>query len=248
MKDAAIITPTDRGLRIFVNVSDSKGRQNFSICHEVCHTLFPHFLANPVVKDAYTGSFPIKNEEEWLCDFGASRLLLPPPLLKVKALEYGPSIRAVFNLADDFGASIEATAIAWSALNLWPIAVVIFEEGLKPSEMWKQQQLALPTMEEEMWVEPELRVSTTCVPRSLGVFIPKHKSVGRDGAIYKALESQNESSGKDVLNLRNGLVEVDTQSVYAPYRKDGVLQHRVVSLVTLFKLPSSSPTTVRVEG
>ena len=244
MKDAAIITPTERGLRIFVNAHDTPGRQNFSICHEICHTLFPHFLANPVVKDAHTGTFSIKNEEEWLCDFGASRLLLPPPLLKKKALNYEPSIHAVLQLADDFGASIEATAIAWSALDLWPVAVVIFEERLKPKEMWKQQQLALPTMEEEMRVEAELRVSTACVPRSLGIFIPKHMSIGRNGAIYQAFENQNGSSGKDVLHLRRGLVEIDTQSVYAPYRKDGVLQHRVVSLVTPFNLPSGAPTTV----
>ena len=231
MKEAAIITPTPQGLRVFINSSDVPGRQNFSIAHEICHTLFPQFLARPTVKDTQTGTFPSKSEEEWLCDFGASRLLLPPPVLQERALRYGPNIGAVLQLAEDFEASIEATAIAWAALDLWPAAVVFLEERIKPSQTWRQHQMALPTMEEEMRLEPELRVELACLPPSFSVFIPKHKSVGRDGPIYAALATEGGVTGRDVLALRQGELEVDAEAVYAPYRKDGNLQQRVVCLI-----------------
>lgn len=233
MSEAANIAPTPNGLWVCVNDDDSSGRQNFSICHEICHTLFPRFRDNPTVKDAETGVFSNGTEEEWLCDIGASRLLLPPKLLTERASGYGPSIESVIRLSEEFGASLEATAIAWIGLGLSPVAVVFFEERLKPLEVRMQTQLALPTMEEEMRAEPKLRVNLACIPSSMSLFIPRHKSVRRDGPIYASLAARGRNNGEDVLDLRTGPAAMETDSLYAPFRLGGVLHHRVISLVRL---------------
>ena len=234
MITAAMLVPTPQGLRILVNVADPQGRHNFSIAHEICHTLFPNYSTNPVTKvDKFVGRFSLREEEEYLCDIGASHLLLPPPLLVPKMLSYEPCLDAILHLAKDFQSSLEATAIAWAQACPWRCAVVFFEEDLKPTEAKRKDQLVLPGLEDDFKLEPQLRIALACVSSDFPFFLPKHKSVRKDGPIYHALATQSRTSGYDMLNLGGDEKKIHVESLYAPYRKEGVVQNRVVSLVSL---------------
>jgi hypothetical protein len=231
---AAMLVPISEGLRILVNIADPQGRRNFSIAHEICHTLFPNYASNPVARiDKVIGQFSMHQEEEYLCDIGASHLLLPPSLLLPKIVSYGPCLDAILQLAEEFQTSLEAAAIAWAEASPWPYAVIFLEENLKPSEMKRKNQLILPGMEDDFRLEPALRIALACASSNFPFFLPKHKSVARDGPIYQALATQSRTSGKEVLNLGGDEKGILSESLYAPYWKRGVLQHRVVSLVSL---------------
>ena len=234
IKGAAMLVPTPQGLRISVNMAEPVGRRNFSAAHEVCHTLFPNYAKHPVAKvDTFVGRFSIPQEEEYLCDIGASYLLLPPTLVLPRVQSSGPCLDAIIQLADDFQSSLEGAAIAWAQAAPWQCAVVFFEENLKPSETKRKDQLVLPGMEDDFKLEPELRIALACVSSDFPFFLPKHKSVKRDGPIYQALATQSRTNGYDILNLGGDEKKIHVESLYVPYRKEGVLQNRVVSLVSL---------------
>lgn len=230
---AAMLVPILQGLRISVSIDDPLGRRNFSIAHEICHTLFPNYAKHPVRKvDTFTGGFPIPQEEEYLCDIGASHLLLPPALVLPIIQSCHLCLDSVSQLATDFQSSLEAAAIACTQASPTPCAVVFFEETLKPIQIRRKDQLILPGMQSDFRLEPELRVSLTCASPSFPGYLPKYKSVDRDGAIYAALASESRTAGKDVIELRNKRIEVDAESWYVPYRRQGTVQKRVVSFLT----------------
>ena len=234
IKDAAMLVPTSEGLRILVNKTDPVGRRNFSAAHEVCHTLFPSYANHPVTKvDKLVGRFSFREEEEYLCDLGASHLLLPPTLILSKIQTYGFCIDAIIQLANDFQSSLEASAIAWTQASPWQCAVIFSEENLKPSEVKRKDQLILPTMEDDFKLQPELRIALACVSSDFPLFLPKYKSVKRDGPIYNSLATQSRTNGIDILEFGKEHKTVHAESLYVPYRKDGVLRNRVVSMLSL---------------
>ena len=234
IKDTAMLVPTPQGLRILVNMTDPIGRRNFSAAHEVCHTLFPNYANHPIAKvDKLLGRFSIREEEEYLCDMGASYLLLPPSLVLPRVQSYGSCLDAIIQLADDFQSSLEAAAIAWAQASPWQCAVVFFEENLKPSEVKRKDQLILPGMEDDFKLEPELRIALACVSSDFPIFLPKHKSVKRDGPIYQSLATQSRTNGIDILDIGGEQKIIRTESLYMPYRREGGLQNRVVSLLSL---------------
>ena len=68
----------NRNLIIKYNPDKPKTRQNFSIAHEIAHTLFPEY------RDQYKahhkiGKFNPDSEVEFLCDLGASEIIMPAP-------------------------------------------------------------------------------------------------------------------------------------------------------------------------
>jgi len=104
MASAARLVPGDRGLIVEVNVDHSPSKQNFSIDHEITHTLLPTYSGQSV-EDVVTGQFSLTSEEELLCDIGASTLLLDGRWLCPLARDAGPSLDTLFQLAETFGAS-----------------------------------------------------------------------------------------------------------------------------------------------
>jgi hypothetical protein len=233
INSSAILVLTPLGLRVSVNLADPIGRRNFSVAHEVCHTLFPNYAKHPVPKvDKFIGRFSIPQEEEYLCDLGASRLLMPPALVLPKVLSYGPYLNAIIQLAEDFQSSLEAAAIAWAQASPWPCAVVFFEECLKPRQEKRKDQLILPGMENNFRLEPELRIALACASTTFPWFLPKYKSISRGGVIYAARFAQRRTQGKDVIKLEGKCKEVNAESLYVPYRREENLRDRVMSFIS----------------
>lgn len=232
IKEAARLVPSPNGLEIHVNTLHSVGRQNFSIDHETSHTFFPTYWEKPTTKiDKLTGTYTPHNEEEYLCDIGASQLLLDERWLRPRALEYGPSSASLSQLADDFGASLEATAVAIGRLSLWPCAVVFWEESLKPSQSKLKLQTILPGLEDMFKIDEELRARLFCAPPGFPIHLWKYKSIPRDTSIYECLQSEDETEGRDLIGDGRQCLKFYVCSKYIPYRVGEVTRRRVVSLL-----------------
>ena len=209
---------------IQVNRAESTTRQNFTIAHEIAHTLLPAYAAHPHdVEDVHTGDYPPTAEEEHLCDVGASALLLPERWLRPAAQQRPPSLASLQDIARQFKASLEATARAVARLDVWPFALVFWEPG------WRKADRAAAAQGDP--IPPALRVTRAIAAPSFGVYIPRNKSVAEDTSIYQAYASGSPTHGIDRLTLRTADTDVQAESVYVPLMRGAVLHPRVVSFL-----------------
>lgn len=229
---AAILLPTQTGLQILVNLSDSTGRRNFSIAHEICHTLFPTYRNNPIKKiDKFVGQFNVPQEEEYLCDIGASNLLLPPFIVARKVACLKSCLDSILTVADNFQSSLESAAIAWMQLCPEPCAVLFLEEGLTPSQLKRKAQLVLPGLENDFRLEPELRIKLACKSEAFPWFLPRHKSARRDGVIHAAFKNNCRTEGMDFIDLQGKARRIYAESICVPYRIKGKAINRLISYI-----------------
>jgi len=231
MHDAGMLVSTPYGLAIFVNGRDSQRRQNFTIAHETCHTFFPGTAEEVLpVHDKTVASFA-GPEAEVLCDIGGSRLLLPPEMLHPRLAHCAPSLSRLMELADEFEASLEATAVACVSQDIWNCAVIFLEQKLKPSQEPLKYQLVLPGMEDEFRLEPELRISLACQPASFPAYLPRHKSVDRQGPTCSSLLADGIVSGTEVIHLQGRRWCFQVDALRAPYTKDESVRDRVMAML-----------------
>jgi len=202
MKEAGILTPLDNGgFRILLRESDCESRKRFSCCHEICHTFMPDYQLKPQKRvDNETGSYSKKNMTEYLCDHGASELLMPSFLFKPKFLKLGFNTNTLLVLSEEFQTSLEATAIKMVKYDPKKYALIIWEETYKPSEIGQVLSQTLPGFEDNKPKE-KLRIQ-------LGfgfddaLHIPKHKSLDEDREIImKAYNNNVNLNGKETLNF-----------------------------------------------
>ena len=212
------------GSVVQVNRAESPARRQFTIAHEIAHTLLPAYATHPHdVEDAHTGDYPQTAEEEHLCDVGASALLLPERWLRPAAQQRTPSLASLQDLARQFKASLEATARAVARLDVWPFALVFWEPG------WLKADRAAAAQGDP--IPPALRVTRAIAAPSFGVYIPRNKSVAEDTSIYQAYASGSPTHGIDRLTLRTIDTDVEAESVYVPLMRGAVLHPRVVSFL-----------------
>ncbi len=116
-------------------------------------------------------------EVEFLCDIGASELLMPRAEFAAQMAERPFCLTTILGLAELFGASIEAATIRVMEQTTVPAAVVFCHLALKPSEQKKTTPRGKPS--------PKLRVRRAyCSPAFQG-FIPSHCSVPRRTARFR---------------------------------------------------------------
>lgn len=212
------------GSVVQVNRAESPARRQFTIAHEIAHTLLPAYAAHPHdVEDVHTGDYPPTAEEEHLCDVGASALLLPERWLRPAAQQRPPSLASLQDIARQFKGSLEATARAVARLDVWPFALVFWEPG------WRKADRAAAAQGDP--IPPALRVTRAIAAPSFGVYIPRNKSVAEDTSIYQAYASGSPTHGIDRLTLRTADTDVQAESVYVPLTRGAVLHPRVVSFL-----------------
>lgn len=223
------------GSVVQVNRAESPARRQFTIAHEIAHTLLPAYAAHPHdVEDAHTGDYPQTAEEEHLCDIGASALLLPERWLRPAVQQRPPSLAALQDIARQFKASLEATSRAVARLDEWPFALVFWEPGWR-----KADRMAAASGNP---IPPALRVTRAIAAPSFGLYIPRNKSVAEDTSIYRAYASGEPTRGLDRLTLRTADTDVRAESVYLPLMRGGVLHPRVVSFLLRADADAASPT------
>jgi transcriptional regulator with XRE-family HTH domain len=250
MREAGRLVPTSKGLLIQLNASDTARRQNFTTAHEIGHTLLPTYARHPVFRsEASVGTFPRNDEEEYLCDVAASSLVLPEAWLRPRASALGRSLRSIFDLAEKFQCSIEATALAWVQLGLWPCAVVVWEKMLKPTEIKLLHQGELPGLGADV-PKPKFRVARFFGSPTFTQFLPKHKSVGEDSVIARAAAGVGSASGEITIELGGEVLLLECEAEFAPYKRQGMDIPRVVCLLSPPRRAGTTlcPVKVRVPG
>ncbi len=230
MAGAGRLLPEDGELVIEVNADHSPGKQNFTVDHEVVHTLMPSYRGQRI-EDAETGTFVANREEELLCDIGAAALLLDPRWLRPLALEGGPSIRTLLDLAALFAASLGATARQLARLDVWPCAFVVWEEGFRKKEHVPAGQLAMAAFEPFGVPQAKLRVDRRYVAPSFGHFVPTNKSVGDGSLVAACSEDAPLTHGVEDFDLCHRIVRLYAENYFTPYRRGDALRRRVISVL-----------------
>jgi hypothetical protein len=208
-----------RSFQIQLRNADTLGRQRFSCAHAIVHTWF--FESASHGQDGSDNAHGWSETEEDLCDLGAAALLLPELAFR-SACPVDVTMDDVLRLADVFQASAESTALRAVALSSTPLAMVVLETTLKPTEhsalAQRRSHRSLPV--------PRLRVV-----KSFGQgmrFLPRYKSVG-DGP---PLASVLEDGGVDYvgeIGIVDGTYRVSARNL--PIRRGGELVDRVVALI-----------------
>jgi Zn-dependent peptidase ImmA (M78 family) len=186
------LVPTKEGMIAQINILDPENRQNFTIGHEVGHTFFPGFTKKKFraerEKIFWGERINIEDEEECLCDYAASELLIPTSYFIDQINQLGFSVSNIPKLSTYFGASYEAVAIKMVNIADFPCAILISEKGLKPSEQKQMENERLqlsffetPKFEEKLRVKYAARSSSW----QFG-YIPSSASIPENSSIYKA--------------------------------------------------------------
>lgn len=232
MREAGRLVPLETGFEIDVNEIHTLAKQNFTINHEVCHTFFSEVGSPQIKTDHETGNYNLKQEEEYLCDQGASNLLFDDRWFRPSVVESGITTDAILSLSNQFAASLEATTRAWCDLDLWPCAVVFWEKSVKPSEISLIDQGVFSTFEEVKANLFKLRVKLSWHSPSFReiCFLPKYKSACENGLVYKCCETKDSTSGYEQVSPK--IQPLWIQNIYVPYHKDGNLCPRVMTIIT----------------
>lgn len=127
------------GFEIYVRSSHSEGRQNFTIAHETAHTFFLESSAeSPLDKpESGIGYFTDSDDEEFLCDVAAAEMLMPEAYIRERLFAYGPSVRSVFRIAEEFKVSLHAAARRIREVGPWKVLVTRWKcKGDRLEPVW----------------------------------------------------------------------------------------------------------------
>lgn len=173
----------DENGRVTIEVDPRHGvaRQRFTVAHELAHTAFPGFTddgryrVDGNLDDALFAR--TRTEEERLCDWGASVLLMPDDLIWSYRADQG--LRAVERLARDAKVSLESAALRITERSAKPTVVVVLDpspEGL------------------------EVRYARV---HDLPLFIPRGASVAPTSVLARAAQSGRRERGEERLPGRS---------------------------------------------
>lgn len=130
--DARIIPTGVNKYLIEYNPFQIESRVNFSIAHELAHTLFPD-CANQIRNRA------IEEEEdkqlELLCNIGASEILLPYGQFTQDATTTKPEIEGLLELSNKYKASLEAVLLRYVEVIDQPCAIAVGHIGPQNSNL-----------------------------------------------------------------------------------------------------------------
>lgn len=171
--------------------TDSYERQRFTCAHELIHPAFPGFKRESRYRlDTYVGGHQkARQEEEYLCDYGAAELLMPTELVVGK---YSPSrgLKDVERLHRHADVSLEAAANRLIELADAPTLLLVLEVMHKPAD-----QRSIRRGEQ---VEPRLRIRY-CAAQDVDLFIPRFKAAEEGSSFCRALEESGFIRGTEPL-------------------------------------------------
>lgn len=213
---------------IRLRATDSPARRRFTCCHEIGHTLLPGFAHSTQYR--CTPGSPAKagtdNGFEQLCDLAAAELLLPRAhaLVDLVAAPFGLS--TVEQVANDYEASLDATARRLISLSGEPTLMLDLRLAASKSDP-----------------QPRLRVHSTSHTGDWP-FIPHNKSVAAGHLLQQVLAGTAIDTVTDLSCLVAGgsPLPVDLSARHYPYYDhEGTYVQRVLALAR----PTSPPTRGR---
>lgn len=118
----ASIAARDETFEIVYNPFQRPTRINFSISHEIAHTLFPDCAEAVRNRE----SEPVENRQlEQLCNAAAAEIQLPYAIFSHDANAVSPSIEGLIDLATRYKASLESVFIRYAEVIDKPCAVLM---------------------------------------------------------------------------------------------------------------------------
>lgn len=214
------IGPDGERLVIRVRSTDIEARRRFTVCHEVCHTFFPDFAESPRERaELEVERFDERDPIEYICDVGASELLLPRVTFDL-LLPDRFAIDHILRLADHFRASIEASARRAVGRCHEPAAIAVLERASAPTA-----GSPLPRGKPRPEIE-RFRVrwaSSHDMPH-----IPRPTSIPDDSEIARAVDGLSVSY-RGTTDLLPGTFDVEVRSL--PYERAGQNVARLLVLV-----------------
>lgn len=118
----ARIVPNAGELQIQYNPFQRPTRVNFSVAHEIAHTLFTDCGNEIRNREAR----PVENRElEQLCNAAAAEIQLPYAVFSNDANSEAPSMNRLIELATKYNASLESVFLRYTEVVDWPCAILI---------------------------------------------------------------------------------------------------------------------------
>jgi hypothetical protein len=226
MEHAGRLIPVGSNYVIQVRSMDSPSRQNFTIAHEIGHTLLLNSQAPPhKVEDRTTGYYPQKQEEEYLCDLAAAELLMPSaffwPLVEGKEL----TISLVEELSQVFDSSRQATAIRLMHTGLWPSAFVVWKQlyppSLVPGLKWGKGTFSVRN----------LGIKYVIYSPSFNHILSRYIEVQSDGCLARCFRNGGVVCGEERFNLRQKSITYYVMAAAVDFRdRYGCLYREIFSL------------------
>ncbi len=192
----AQLTPMDGNqLLLEFNPDRSPGRQNYSISHELVHTLFDDCFEMVHQRRNDRDSFDPEREIEYLCQIGAAEFLMPADDFSADMNTRLLSLKSVPFLSERYGASREAAARRMLSLSANACALVFFSKRLKPTEIDAEKKGS-------KHAEPRMRILYSSPTADFPLFLPEHKSVPADSSVNRATEVDEVFSGYEDWGIR----------------------------------------------
>lgn len=120
--DARIIPISEDNFQIQYNPFQRNTRINFSISHEIAHTLFSDCAQSVRNREQR----PFENRElEQLCNAAAAEIQLPYALFSNDANSISPSMKGLIGLATKYNASLESVFMRYTEVVDRPCAILI---------------------------------------------------------------------------------------------------------------------------
>lgn len=174
----AQLTPMDgKQLLLEFNPDRAPARKNYSISHELVHTLFDDCYEMVHHRKSDPKAFDPEQEIEHLCQVGAAEILMPEDDFLIDLEEVGLSLDGVTRLCSRYEASREAVARRMLALTNETGALVFLSRRLKPAEKNGAYFNGFEPQE-------KLRVLYVVQTPDFSLFLPTHKSVPDESCAY----------------------------------------------------------------
>lgn len=202
--DAELYRTENGRLVIKYNPDKPKTRQNFSIAHEIAHTFFPEYGDQYKARHKI-GKFNPESEVEFLCDLGASEIIMPTPEFDLDVNNMGISLKSLEKLSTLYETSPEATAIRMIRTDLVPCALMVLDYNHKPTEKSKIEEAKYQKelFDDCPWNPPpmKLRVQYSFQTKHFSGYIPNHKSIEDSSPLYEVSITRRPFQGNTNLNL-----------------------------------------------
>jgi hypothetical protein len=171
-----------RQLLLEFNPERALVRRNYSICHEIGHTLFDdcyEIVHYRLSKPKRSGP---EDEVELLCQIAAAELLMPVEEFEQDLSAQPFSLSAVRGLVRRYQASREAVVRRMVDLFARPCAAVFLSERLSPREQKSIENRSGLGAE----LKPKMRILYRAASADFPIFLPAHKSVPADSCVNRA--------------------------------------------------------------
>ena len=233
--EEAELHPTEEGRSIIkYNPDKPKTRQNFSIAHEIAHTFFPGYQDRYKARHK-AGKFDPKYEVEFLCDLGASEIIMPTPDFGLDVESMGISLESLRKLSKRYEVSLEATAIRMIGTDLYPCALMVLDYSHKPIEKDKLEESKYqPSLFGDYFLEPppmKLRVQYFVRSKHFSAYIPKHKSIEESSPLYDVSVTRVPFRGNTILDFTNPILDMYVEAMVLPKTHNTELASRVLVLL-----------------